>query len=84
MFSAHPSSLLRCRFFERSSCYALCCGYRHVLHLHQIDIKSRSIIAERASNDDFSPPLGKLFDLLEILSRQLPCTHGMTILDVKE
>ena len=83
MFFTHPSSLLRCRFLERSSCQALCRGYSHVLHLQQIDIKSWSIIAERTSDDDFSPTLGQLLDLLEILSRQLPCTHGRTILEVK-
>jgi hypothetical protein len=83
LFATHPSSLLCCRFFHRSSCQALCRGHSDLLHLHQIDIKSRSIIAERTPHDDFSPTLRELLDLFEILSRQLPCTHGMTILDVK-
>jgi hypothetical protein len=52
----------------------------HVLHLGQIDIQARSLIAPALAHNDFSPALGQLFDALEIflscLARRHDCLHA--------
>jgi len=64
---------LLCRgLFQRPCRQTLRCGYGHVFHLRQINIKSWPFLAESSADDDFSPTLGELFDVFQILGRQLP------------
>jgi hypothetical protein len=39
----------------------------HLFHLGQINIEPRPFVAERAADGDFSPALGQLLDVLQIL-----------------
>jgi hypothetical protein len=59
-------------------------GDGHCFHLIQIDVQSGTRFAEGPLDDNFSPTPGQLRDPVQILGSQLPRTHGMPILEVRE
>jgi hypothetical protein len=72
LFGAQEPGLLGGGFFEGSRRQAACGGDGHVLHLAQIDIESRPVVAESLADDNFSPAFGEGGDAFEIFAGQLP------------
>jgi len=63
---------LLCRgLFQRPGGHTAGGGKGDLLHLSQIDIQPRSLSAEGAANDDFSPALGELRNAIQVLGCQL-------------
>jgi hypothetical protein len=62
----------------------LSCGPSDRFHLREIDIEPRSIFTEGASDDNFSPAFGELGEFLQIFGCELPCRHGIAVLEVRE
>jgi hypothetical protein len=58
--------LLGGSLFERPSGQALGRRHRYLFHLGQIDIEPRPFVAKGPPDDDFSPALGQLLDVLQI------------------
>jgi hypothetical protein len=59
-------------------------GVGHLLHLRQINVKTRPLITISPAGNDFSPLLRELADTPQVLGGQLPCCHVFVILEVRE
>jgi hypothetical protein len=55
-------------------------GSSDLLHRHQVDVGTWASLAEGTAGDDFSPPGGQVFDLLELLSRGGALRHNQSSL----
>ena len=82
LFRAEPFALLnRCR---------LQCPFGQatrrragdLLHLREVYVEPRSLFPEGMLDDNFPPLFGEALHRLELFRRQLPCCHGLTILEV--
>jgi hypothetical protein len=66
---AQTLGLLPRGFFQCPCRHTLGRSHGHLFHLGQIDIEPRSFVTERPADGDFSPALGQLLDVLQILGR---------------
>lgn len=55
-----------------------------LLHLGEIHVEPRPLFPEGVLDDNFSPLLGESLHRLQFFGRQLPCCHGLVLLDVRE
>ena len=51
-------------------------GEGHLLHLVDVDVEARPVVAEGVADDEFAPLPGELLDAFEIGGSQLPRAHG--------
>lgn len=72
---AQLAGLLLGRHFQGSRQQTTHGCHTDVFHLGQIDIQAGALLAPVLPNDDFSPPLRKFFDALEIFRRRLSSSH---------
>ena len=75
LFVAELLGLLLGGGFESAGHQSLHGGHGHVFHLGQIDIESGTVFAPLLADDDFSPALGQVGDVLEIFGGEFACGH---------
>ena len=75
--------LLRGRRFDGPGGQALSRGIGDCFHLREIDIESGALFAKSLLDDDFSPLFRESRDRLQFFRCQLPCGHGVVILEVR-
>ena len=77
-------ALLRGRLFQGAGGQTLSGSKGHLFHLGQIDIQARPFFAKSLPHHNFSPLLRKTSNGLQLLRRQLPYRHNVSILEVRE
>jgi hypothetical protein len=77
-------ALLRSRFLQGTGRQPLRRGISHLLHLGQVHVQTGALLAKSSANHDFSPLFRELTNGLQILGRQLPCCHSITVLGFRK
>src|SRR5580704_6632938 len=77
-------ALLSRGFLQRAGSQPLRGSMSHLLHLGQVHLETRPLLAKSPPNQYFPPLFRKLVDALQILGCPLPCCHGVAVLELRE
>jgi hypothetical protein len=84
LFRAQALGLLTSRRFQGAGQQRPHGRHRHLLHLAEVNVQARSLLAPVAPHDDLSPPLGQFLDADNFLGRKFDLGHLPALLEVAD
>jgi len=80
--AAQLTGLLIGGCLQRARQQTACGSHRHILHLREIHVEARALVAKRLPADNFPPLASQLIDRVQIFLGQGPLRHDMFLLEL--